>query len=313
MYLYQISIMVFYMENWQKVRKELGRTPLVEGVVGGSEPGYSALYVEHYLFNSIERTVSGIARTGFVTQFGGARVREGEAGAWRSTNMASESLLVPANTPTHWHYSGTVDFAVFYFPDISEGVTERIRLLAKESGKLLQFADPLVSAGALQLVRELNKGPGGDERFMAKLAQVMLEQIYRVLTTPETGGFNPRHAHFYRLQNVLAYIRENLGDDLAVPILADRAGLSVAHFRRLFREAMGTPPHRYVLASRLEQARKLLATTTMPIAQIADACAFSSQSHFTACFRKTHASTPAEYRRHIQQQADSAKSELKTW
>lgn len=296
------------MESWQEVRSELKQTPLAEGVIGGSEPGSSALYVEHYLLNSIERTVSGIARTALVTQFGGSRVREGEAGAWRSTTMASQSLLVPANTPTHWHYSGTTDFAVFYFPDITRGVTERIRQLAREPGKPLQFADSLVSAGALQLVRELNKGPGRDERFMAMLAQVMLEQVYRVLTTPETAGFNPRHAHFHRLQKVLAYIRGHLGEDLSVPILADRADVSVAHFRRLFQEAMATPPHRYVLASRLEQARKLLATTPLPIAHIADACGFSSQSHFTACFRKAHASTPAEYRHHIQQQTDLAES-----
>lgn len=75
----------------------------------------------------------------------------------------------------------------------------------------------------------------------------------------------------------------------------------MAHFRRLFLDAMGTPPHRYILATRLEQARKPLATTSLPIAQISDECGFSSQSHFTACFRKAHASKPAGYRKHIHQ------------
>ncbi|MCB1854810.1 MAG: helix-turn-helix transcriptional regulator, partial [Halieaceae bacterium] len=45
--------------------------------------------------------------------------------------------------------------------------------------------------------------------------------------------------------------------------------------------------------------RKLLATTTVPIAQIGEECGFSSQSHFTACFKAAHASTPAGYRKHI--------------
>ena len=73
------------MKNWQKVRRELGSTPLAEGLVGGSAAGSAGLYVEHYMLHDIERTVSGLARTGLVTQFGGARVREGESGAWRST------------------------------------------------------------------------------------------------------------------------------------------------------------------------------------------------------------------------------------
>ena len=53
-------------------------------------------------------------------------------------------------------------------------------------------------------------------------------------------------------------------------------------------------------ATRLEQARTLLAVTQLPIAQIADECGFSSQSHFTASFRAAHATTPAEYRKQLQ-------------
>lgn len=289
------------MKAWQKVRRELARTPLAEGLAGSARPGAPVLYVEHYLFSNIERTVSSLAATGLVVQFGGARVQEGEKGALRSTSMPSQSLLIPANCPTHWHYAGTVDFAVFYFPDHPEGVAERLCQMAVASGQPIPFFDALVSALAQQIVRELHKGRGGDEDYMAMLVPVMLEQVFRTLSTPETGGFNPRHTHFARLQAVLAHIREHPTADLSVPALAGLAGVSVAHFRRLFQEAMGTPPHRYVLATRLEQARKLLATTPLPIAQIAEDCGFSNQSHFTACFRKAHASTPAEYRQHLLQ------------
>lgn len=293
-------------KSWQKVRRELGSTPLAEGLVGGAAPGGAGLYVEHYMLHDIERTVSGLARTGLVTQFGGARVREGESGAWRSNTLPSQSLLIPAGCPTHWHYAGTVEFAVFYFPDRTDGVIERLRLLAAKAAEPMTITDTLASALALQLVKELHKGRGSDERFMAMLAPLMLEQIYRALTTPETRGFNPRHVHFSRLQSVLAYIRDHLGDELSVSVLAEQAAVSVAHFRRLFQEAMGTPPHRYVLATRLEQARKLLAVTRLPIAQIAEECGFSSQSHFTASFRIAHACTPAQYRGQLQQAGASA-------
>jgi AraC family transcriptional regulator len=287
------------MQAWQKVRRELGSAPLAQGLVQGAGPERAAVFVEHYLFSNIERTVSGLQLPALVTQFGGAKVREGESGAWRSTTLPSQSLLVPANFATHWHYAGTVDFAVMYFPDRPAGVAKRLQLLAAKAARPLQFSDALVSALARQLVAELHKATAGDEAFMATLVPMLLEQTYRVLTTPETAGFNPRHAHFTRLQSVLNHIHGHLGEDLSVPSLAARAGVSVAHFRRLFLEAMGTPPHRYVLATRLEQARKLLATTTLPIAQIGDECGFSSQSHFTACFRSVHASTPAGYRKHV--------------
>ncbi len=292
------------MRAWQKVRRELDSAPLAEGLAQGAGPEKTALYVEHYLFSNIERTVSGLPLPALVTQFGGAKVTEGESGAWRSTTLPSQSLLVPANCATHWHYAGTVDFAVMYFPDRPTGVAQRLQLLAAKAASPLQFSDALVSALARQLVAELHKATAADETFMATLVPMLLEQTYRVLTTPETAGFNPRHAHFTRLQSVLNHIHSHLADDLSVSSLAARAGVSVAHFRRLFLEAMGTPPHRYILATRLERARKLLATTSLPIAQIGEECGFSSQSHFTACFRNAHASTPAGYRKHIGNQGE---------
>jgi len=47
---------------------------------------------------------------------------------------------------------------------------------------------------------------------------------------------------------------------------------------------MGVSPHRYVLAARLDLARKLLTQTTFPISRIAEECGFSSQSHLTREF-----------------------------
>jgi AraC family transcriptional regulator len=292
--------MVSDMKVWQKVRRDLGSQPLAEGMVGGDAP----LFVEHYLFKDIEKNVSAGEVPVFLTQFGGSRVREGEPGSWRANLLPSQSLLMPPNYPSHWHYSGTVDFAVFYFPDRVSGVSRRLQQLAAKASEPLAVNDALVSSLALQLVKELYKGPGADQAFMSMLAVLMLEQTYRSLTTPETAGFNPRHVHFSRLQAVLSYIREHLGGDLCVRTLAGKAGVSMAHFRRLFLEAMGTPPHRYVMAARLEQARTLLAVTPMPIARIGEECGFSSQSHFTAAFRSAHASTPAEYRQQIKQATD---------
>jgi AraC family transcriptional regulator len=61
---------------------------------------------------------------------------------------------------------------------------------------------------------------------------------------------------------------------------------------------MGVSPHRYVLAARLDLARKLLAQSTLPIVRVAAECGFSSQSHLTASFRTAHSTTPAQYRAH---------------
>ena len=45
---------------WFKVRKELGHQPIVAGRITGSTP----LFVERYLYQDIERTVSGMDSDG---------------------------------------------------------------------------------------------------------------------------------------------------------------------------------------------------------------------------------------------------------
>lgn len=290
------------MENWLNIRRELGSPPILEGTISGEPP----LIVERYLLNGVDRSVTGLDTIVLVTQFGGARVQEGERGHWRSENLPSQSLLIPRNCPTHWHYNGVADFAVFYFAGQEGAATERFARLTEEATAPLQFSDTLVGAIAQQLLNELQKGSAADERFMVKLSDVMLEQTYRALTIPETTMLLPRHIQFQRLQRILPYIRENLAADLSAKHLAQLSGVSIAHFRRLFHEALGVPVHSYIMAARLEQARKLLAITNLPISRIAEECGFSSQSHFTACFRAAHVATPAQYRTQVRQPTNSS-------
>lgn len=287
------------MQSWPQARADLGMSPIIEGEVQGDTP----LYVERYIYRDIEKSISGSNPLTLITMLGGSRVQEGHAGRGRTDILASQSLLVPPHWPTFWRYTGTVDFAAFYFPEQPVGMVERFQSLAKAAPAPLKFNDALVCATALQLTIELHKGPSADERFMAQLSNIMLEQAYRALTTPEAGGAPASHAQFVRLQIALKYIREHLADDLPAGLLADLTGVSLAHFRRLFQEAMGAPPHRYILAARLEQARKLLTMTGLPIAQIAQDSGFSSQSHLTACFRAAHAASPAEFRAQVKRGA----------
>jgi len=281
--------------GWLKVRAELGHRPIVEGRIDGRTP----MFVERYLYQAIGRTVSGLLRAALVVQFGGSRVREGEPDRWRSMNLPSQSLLVPPGVTTHWHYSGTVDFAVFYFLEGGDKAMKSLEVLAQSRDAPLPFSDPLVGASGLELVGEVQKGPNADGGFMERLAGVMLEQAFRALTTPGNRGINPRHVHFSRLQAVLNHIHANLAEDLSAQTLAARADVSLAHFSRIFRDAMGVAPHRYVLASRLALARRLLTQSTLPISRVAEECGFSSQSHLTACFRAAHSTTPAQYRVHV--------------
>jgi len=99
-----------------------------------------------------------------------------------------------------------------------------------------------------------------------------------------------------RAARVLEYIDAHLGDDLSVAGLAEVAGLSTAHFSRLFRATFGKSPHGFVLERRVRAADELLRRGQQTIAQVAYRLGFSSQAHFTQVFRRLTGRTPGRSR-----------------
>jgi AraC family transcriptional regulator len=106
-----------------------------------------------------------------------------------------------------------------------------------------------------------------------------------------TGGLSPS-----KLRRTTAYIQEHLEHDLPLVTLAAVGQTSPAHFARLFKHATGLAPHQYVITCRMEQAKRLLAETDMPLIEIGAQVGCADQSHFTALFRKHVALTPKAYR-----------------
>ena len=78
--------------------------------------------------------------------------------------------------------------------------------------------------------------------------------------------------------------------------LAQVSGVSTAHFARSFRQAFGTPPHRYLLTRRIERATALLRETDLPITDIAFATGWASLGTFGRTFRDITGSTPGAVR-----------------
>ena len=106
----------------------------------------------------------------------------------------------------------------------------------------------------------------------------------------------PGSAPARRLARVLDFVEHHLDETVRLEAMADAAGLSIYHFSRVFQREMGVSPQAHVRARRVARARRLLEATELPLAEIAYACGFAHQSHFTAVFRHGTGATPGAYR-----------------
>lgn len=105
---------------------------------------------------------------------------------------------------------------------------------------------------------------------------------------------------FQRLAPAIRYLEERFRDHVQLADLADHCDLSSTHIHRLFQRLLRMSPAEYLLALRLQEARRLLATTNEPLSEIALSTGFFDQSHFTKRFRKMTGMTPTQFRKTFQ-------------
>jgi transcriptional regulator GlxA family with amidase domain len=110
--------------------------------------------------------------------------------------------------------------------------------------------------------------------------------------TPSAFETNDR-----RVRNALLLMEQHVEDTIPIETLAPLVGLSRRQLERLFQSEIATSPRQAYLTIRMETARKLVVNTSIPIIQVALACGFESDSHFTRRFRQHYGQTPSSIRR----------------
>jgi AraC-like DNA-binding protein len=131
--------------------------------------------------------------------------------------------------------------------------------------------------------------PGGTPR--------LLEAFRSVLETLQAYGQRSAGVRSrVRIEGVRRYVDEHFAEPLTLSGLARTFGVSVPTFLRNFRRMVGKTFVTHLTGRRLEEARRLLSTTSMPLEAVAQACGFSSANYFVQVFKKAFRTTPARYR-----------------
>lgn len=158
------------------------------------------------------------------------------------------------------------------------------------------YDDPVIRRLGIAALSTLENGGPLNGLFLDHLLHAVA--IHTVGTYCEIGpilpkgGLTPRQ--FDRARQMM---RANLANDISLKELAGACGVSVTHFARAFRQTAGVAPYQWLQKMRIEQAKELLAHQRLPLSEIAAACGFADQSHFTRAFGKGVGTSPGRWRR----------------
>ncbi len=124
---------------------------------------------------------------------------------------------------------------------------------------------------------------------------IQREIIWRLLNGPQAGMLcqvGLADSRVARIGKSIAWVRENFNEALSVPHLAMLAGMSPATFHRQFKAATAMTPVQFQKSLRLQEARRLLFSEGVDVAQVGFAIGYESPSQFSREYRRMFGAPP---------------------
>jgi AraC family transcriptional regulator len=227
---------------------------------------------------------------------GKSHVKTWENHAWSEMSSSPGcATIVPFGMPTGWLVDGELDVVTL---SISTLQLKTAAFPDQFKRMRFAFADPLGVALSRQVLAELY-APQAPERdaYVTALVNALKAHILRGSSTAGSSDIPTAGFSAYRLHQIIKVVLDHPEGSYTLQEMAGNAGVSPAHFCRVFRKATGVSPHQYVMKAKLDRAKQMLSQSPMQLSTMAECLGFTSQSHFTRAFRASTGKTPSEFRR----------------
>lgn len=110
-------------------------------------------------------------------------------------------------------------------------------------------------------------------------------------STNTTAGADPFVGLAFR------FIQQHACDGINVEDVLKLVPMSRTALETAFRQFIGRSPHHEIARIRMERARRMLAESELPIADVARRCGYSTVDYFSAAFKRKEGVSPSEFRR----------------
>lgn len=99
------------------------------------------------------------------------------------------------------------------------------------------------------------------------------------------------------ITSITRYLQEHLSEEVSLSVLSDEFHLNSQYISQLFKNEIGVNFLTYFTNIRMERAKKLLLSTSLSVAEVAEQSGYGDYRVFTKVFKKSEGITPSQYRR----------------
>ncbi len=190
--------------------------------------------------------------------------------------------IVPAGIPSRWERKEP-DHVILLDVENPPGV---------EIMNKFQIRDRRLEVLGRIMKAEMDAGYPNGRVYLDSLGSEVGEQLVSRHSSGSASA--PVKGGLPNLKRVLAYIEDNIAQDLSLKEIAAIAGISVSHVKTTFRSSVGLPVHQYVVERRVERAQMMLREGNLPLSRIAAETGFAHQSHLAYHVRRLLGVSPSE-------------------
>lgn len=217
--------------------------------------------------------------------------------------LPGTSWIVPAGTnETLLDFDCTTECLIVFLPIELIDAAALERLGINPSSAELAYAGGLTDPVLLQICAALRgligRMPHPTDRLFADGLRTALTAY--LVDRYSIGKWRPTtrlpSLDSKRLHRVLNLIEARWAESISLNDLASEACLSPFHFARLFHEATGRSPHRFLVERRIRAAQDMIRAGQTSLVEIALDSGFGSQANFSRVFRKITGASPRQYR-----------------
>jgi len=101
------------------------------------------------------------------------------------------------------------------------------------------------------------------------------------------------------IKDAIDYIYAHLHEAIGMKQVAEHLHLNASYFSVLFKEQTGVTFSDYLTRRRLQRAKELLVTTSMPIWEIAEKVGYQTAKYFIKVFKDNEGASPSQYRHQV--------------
>jgi AraC-like DNA-binding protein len=140
------------------------------------------------------------------------------------------------------------------------------------------------------------QAPGWESLIRATIVTALIRALRRL--KEEGLGLMPKEYPRNVVEVAKSYIQAHFSRHLTLNEIAHAVFLSPTYFSSLFAQTAGFTVFDYVHQVRLDEAKRLLKETKIPINEVASKSGFRTRSHFVRSFRSHTGRAPREFRIH---------------